>query len=381
MLKIYPLLLSSIFFANISAQTDPYFIKDLKKADEVNCVCYSPDGKKILAGYFDGSARIIDIESEKVEVTVKDHWKGVNAVEMDPNGKYFMTAGDNTIKIWSPDGNPIYTLKNHTTSIFSADLDPTGKFIVSGAINKVFKEWDALQGELKRNITGHDDVAMAVCYSRDGRRMASGSGDHTLKIWDAESANLLFTLSGHPEDVYGVDFSPNGKLLASCSKDKTIRIYDLETQSLLRTLKGHKNFVMDVEFSPDGLHLLSCSFDTEIKIWEVATGRCLYTFIDHDAPVTDICFAPDGKTFASASHDKKIKLWNFSKEIFVDYYYSPEIIEKMNAMEIFQPREKKESREMYQEREQKANQLRKGIYEEYYKKYLIDLEKGTLPGL
>ena len=379
MRKFFYLLAALLFVIRVQAQ-DPFFIKDIKKAGEVNCVSFSPDGKKIIAGYADGSARIIDPESEKVEVTIKDHWKGVMAVEMDPKGKYFMTAGDNTIKIWSPEGELIYNLKSHTTTICSADINPAGDCMVSGAINRVFKEWDVLGGELKRNFDGHTDVTMAVKFSRDGNYIASGSGDHNIKVWDSESGKELMVLPGQQEDIYSLDFSADGNFLASASKDKTIRIFDLKEQELFKVLKGHKNFVMDIEFSPDNLHLISCSFDKEVKVWEISTGKCIYSFIDHEGEVTDVCFSPDGKTFASASQDKTIKLWRFSKEMFVDFYYSPRVIEEMNANELFLPRQKGENKEDFEAREQKAARIREEIYNRYYLIYLEDLKNGSLPG-
>lgn len=366
---------------NLFSQNDPYLLKNFKTSEEVNAVAFSPDGTKILAGFNDGSAEIIDIESGKTEVKVSDHWKGVMDVEMDPKGKYFMTAGDNTIKIWSPEGERIYNLKKHTTTIYSADIDPSGKYMVSGAISPAFKYWDVIGGEFIKDIIGNGDRTLAVRYSRDGKRIASGSSDHTIRIYDAVTFEELMMLKGHSDDIFAVDFSPDGKLLASCSKDKTIRIYDLEKAELLKILSGHKSFVMDVEFSLDNLHLVSCSFDKEIRIWEIPTGRNMYSFIDHEAPVTDICFSNDGSMIASSSHDKTIKIWSYTPEIFVDFYYSDEVISEMEELPEFAPKEKGESKGDYQLRQEKAAQIKKDIYNKYYEKYKLEIANSNLPGM
>jgi WD40 repeat protein len=185
-------------------------------------------------------------------------------------------------------------------------------------------------------------------------------------------------MNAHSQDIYGVAFSPDDKYLASCSKDKTIRVYDLEKGELYKILSGHRNFVMDIEFAPDGMHLISCSFDKEIRIWEIPTGKSIYSFIDHEAEVTDLCFAPDGKSFASASYDKTIKIWNYSPEIFVDYYYSADIVDEMEKEEIFSPRRSGESKADFMNRETLASARKKQIYEEYYQKYLEELKLGKL---
>ena len=375
------ILLLSFVTINLFSQDDPYLLKNIKASEEVNAVAFSPDGTNILAGFNDGSAEIINIESGKTEVRVEDHWKAIMDVEWDPNGKYFMTAGDNTIKIWSPEGERIYNMKKHTTTIYTADIDPSGKFLISGAVSPAFKYWDVLKGEFKRDVIGHTDRTMAVCYSRDGKKMASGSSDHTIKIWDAESFNVILELKGHANDMFALDFSPDGKLLASCSKDKTIRIYDLEKGELLRILTGHKNFVMDIEFAPDNLHLVSCSFDKEIRIWEIPTGKNMYSFIDHKIAVTDICFSPDGSMIASASHDKTIKIWKYTPEIFVDFYYIDEIIGEMEEMDEFLPKQKGESKSDYHARQENAAQIKKDIYEKFYERYKLEIANSTLPGM
>ncbi len=118
------LFILSIFTTSLFAQNDPYLVQNIKTSQEVNALAYSPDGAKILAGFNDGSAEIIDIESKKTEVKVSEHWKAIMDVEMDPKGKYFMTAGDNTIKIWSPEGDRIYNMKKDYTTIYNVDIDP-----------------------------------------------------------------------------------------------------------------------------------------------------------------------------------------------------------------------------------------------------------------
>jgi WD40 repeat protein len=377
-LTFYSFLLATSFA--VSAQKDPYFIKDLHKGLEANCVSFSVDGSKVVAGFFDGSVKILDVATGKTEASGKEHFKGVMTARIDPKGRYFVTGGDNTLRIWGMDGKLISTLKNFINTIYSCDLDPTGQYMVAGAMSRDFKVFDVLKAEMVRNVTGHTDVAMVVKYSRDGKLIASGSGDHTIKLWNAENGELLRTIPSHPEDIYGIDFSYDGKLLASCSKDKTIRIYSIETGELVKTLKGHKNYVMGVAFAPDNIHLLSCSFDQEIRVWEIPTGKSVYSYIDHEGQVTDIEFAPDGKTFASASHDKTVKLWNYSNDIFVDYYYSPVIIEKLSAMSEGTPKQKGESKEAYEARQAKFMELRNALYAEYYRRYLEDLSNNKLPG-
>jgi WD40 repeat protein len=377
------LLLTAISCSALSlfAQPDPYLLKDFKKINSpAICVTFSPDGKSLLAGYNDGFARIINIQDGSYSDAFGDHRKGVKAVEMSSSGKFIITAGDNNLKCWNTSFEQLYVMKDMTTTIMSADLDSSGSYIVAGEFNKTFKLFDAIKGEKIAGFRGHTDVAMTVCFNHDGSKIASASGNGNIRIWDRATQQLLGQLSGQTDDIYSLAFSDDDKYLASGAKDKTINLYDLQNFQLINTLKGHTNQVMDVEFSKDGLHLLSASFDKSIRIWEVKTGKCLYSFIDNKDAVLDVEFSPDGKTFASASFDQSIKLWNFSHEIMVDYYYSPQVITEMQDR-VFLPKQKGESKDNYEARQIRAAAMKKEIYERYYQKYLGDLKNGTLPTL
>ena len=367
--------------ASILAQADPYLLKDFKKVNSpATCVSFTPDGKSLLAGYNDGNARIISIDNGTYGEAFGAHWKGVKAVEMSNDGKLIFTAGDNTLKGWTPQGTPVFLIKDMTTTIMSADLDSSGKYIVAGEFSKTLKVYDVAKAERIAEYRGHADVAMTVCFNHSGTKIASASGDGNIRIWDRESGLVVSQLNGQTVDIYSLAFTDDGHFLASAAKDKTINIYDLKLGKLIKVLKGHTNQVMDVEFSKDGLFLISASFDKSIRLWELQTGKCLYTFIDNKEAVLDVEFSPDGKTFASASFDQSVKLWNFSNEIMVDYYYSPLINDEMQD-KIFLPKQKGETRDVWEARQLKAAQMKMEIYERYYVRYLNDLKNGSLPTL
>ncbi len=83
------ILLLSILAGNISlfAQKDPYLLQNIKNSNEVNCVAFSPDGTRIIAGFSNGTARIIDLASEKTEIEVKGHWKASQRCCIRSEGK------------------------------------------------------------------------------------------------------------------------------------------------------------------------------------------------------------------------------------------------------------------------------------------------------
>ena len=369
-----------LYSLSLFAQKDPYLLQNFNKVNSpVLSVSFSPDGSCLLAGYNDGTGKLIRIDNEEYISTFTGHWKGIVAIEMAKTGAFVMTAGDNSVRIWTPEGKEIKGFGDHTTTIYSADMDSAGKYVVAGAFNRTFKLMDVMKGGKAEDFRGHSDIAMTVCFNHSGTKIASASGKGELWICDFASRQVELKLIGQSQDIYCLDFNPDGTKLASGSKDKTINIYDLRAGKLISTYKGHNNWVMDVDFSPDGMHLLSCSVDQSIRLWEISTGKTIYTFIDHEDAVMDLAFSPDGKNFASASRDKTIKIWRYSPEIFVDYYYRPQVVDEMKDKPEFLPKQKSESKADFEARQAKANAIREEIYSRYYKKYLEDLKNGTLP--
>ena len=69
-------------------------------ADVVFSVSYSPDGKKIISGSWDGTLRIWDAQSGTLENVLRGHTDKVNTVRYSSDGaKIISGSWDQTIRI------------------------------------------------------------------------------------------------------------------------------------------------------------------------------------------------------------------------------------------------------------------------------------------
>jgi len=107
--------------------------------------------------------------------------------------------------------------------------DADRKQLASSALReKTIRIWDVATWQLKKNLGGHTDGVMSVCWSPDGQQLASGSSDKTIRIWDVATGQLERTLVGHAGHVNSVSWSPDSKQLASGSADRTVRIWNID---------------------------------------------------------------------------------------------------------------------------------------------------------
>lgn len=355
----------------LPAQTDDYVLQTVTFKTPVTAVQVSPDGKLILAGFEDGTLRVLNAENLEEQLVVEQAGPAaIYDIEMSPKMDVIFLASGSRILLFDITGERINTWSHHRNTMWSMDLDPAGKYMVSTEVNKTFQLINVYMGEVEQPMRAHEDITFAVAFSPDGKQIASGSNDKQVFLWDLDSREVIARFHGHSDNIYDVAFSPDGKYIAACSMDKSVRIWDIEKKELYRLLKGHQEMVLEIEFSPDGKYLLSASADQAIKLWDVASGEQLYAFLDNEGSIPDIEFLPGGDTFMSACVDGTLKIHRLDPEIFVMKYYPEEIEKEMAAEPLFLPRQKGEKRSEYEMRAEKAAEKKKELVAKYYQHYL-----------
>jgi WD40 repeat protein len=95
----------------------------------VSSVAFSADGKRILTGSEDGTARVWDAEKGHELRALKGHTHHVSSVAFSPDGKRILTGSrDTTAKVWDAEtGQELLTLKGHTNAVTGVAFSPDGK--------------------------------------------------------------------------------------------------------------------------------------------------------------------------------------------------------------------------------------------------------------
>jgi WD40 repeat protein len=283
--------------------------------DNIESVCFSPDGKTVLSGSYDKTIKLWNVETGTCIRTFEGHNKSIQSVCFSPDGKTVLSSSwDDTIRLWDVEtGICIQLFEGHINGIKPVCFSPDGKTALSGKHDKTIKLWDIKTGICLRTFEGHNDHIWSVCFNPDGKTVLSGSVDKTIKLWNIATGQCIRTFEGHNDYIWSVCFSPDGKTALSGSRDKTIKLWNIATGQCIRTFKGHNDYIQSVCFSPDGKTALSGSRDKTIKLWNIVTGQCIQTFEGHDNYIWSVCFSPDGKTALSGSYDKTLKLWFIPK--------------------------------------------------------------------
>jgi WD40 repeat protein/serine/threonine protein kinase len=279
--------------------------------DGVWAVAFSPDGKRIVTGSKDQTAKVWDALTGKQLLTLTGHHAAIPSVAFSPDGRRILTGSrDATAILWdSATGGRVMSLTGHQGDIWGVAFSHDGLRIATGSSDRTARIWDAESGALLLPLQGHGQDVGDVPFSPDGRRLATGSDDHTARIWDATTGKKLFKLQ-HPAPVGRVAFSPDGQRLVTGCDDHVARVWDATNGTLLFPLTGHADRVFGVSWSQDGSRIATASADRTARIWDATNGTSLFILKGHEDRVLSVAFSPDGRRVVTASDDQTAKVWD-----------------------------------------------------------------------
>jgi WD40 repeat protein len=303
--------------------------------DWVKSVAISADGRWILTGSADRTARFWDGATGECLRVFEGHKHWINSVALSADGAWAASAsGDNTLRLWNTrNGECARVFQGHTDWVSSVALSVDGRWLISGGGDRTVRLWDCATGMCLEVFQGLPEWVNAVAMSADAHwaiaatihndlhvwdlsqtiravcALTAGEPEAALRRWDTKTGSHPRTLSGHTGRVNAVSLSADGFFAASGSHDKTVRLWDLKTGICAAVLKGHMGWVNCAALSADAKTVLSGDTQGTLRLWNTKTGACLRTFQEHTDWVNSVAISANQRFAVSAGIDRAL-LWN-----------------------------------------------------------------------
>jgi WD40 repeat protein/serine/threonine protein kinase len=331
----------------------------------IESVAFSSDGERFIAGSWDSQARIWDVKSRRLLLTIPYGALYVHAVAFSPDGKYVALGGNDQngqVQIFNArTGAPVRKLVGHAEDVVSVAFSRDSRRLLTGSFDKTARLWDIESGRELKKYFAHNWWVWSAAFSKDESHIVTASQDGTVLVWNTETAQPSSPFTGHTSPVYAAAFSPDGQYIVSggfdnrvlvwrpddvqrfdysgaisADKDGYVPVVDAKTgvargrrranaSAKFRELEGHTAPIRAVQFSPNGKMVLSAGNDNTIKLWsfageageentdaKAAAGHLVKTLRGHASWVRSAVFSPDGHSVLSGGHDAEAKLWSIA---------------------------------------------------------------------
>lgn len=324
----------------------------------------SPDGKTLVTGSEDRTARLWSLERGKAVTAPLVHQGAVEKVGFSPDGQTVVTASrDGLVRFWeTASGRPLGTPLQHAGDIQTVAHGPDGMLVLTTragtqetgqGLESTVRLWEMNLRQPRTLPLPLPAGIKTAALSRNGRVLATAeAGATAVRVWATDTGKPLAHIPS-PANLGRVALSPAGTILAIATTDGLVRLWETasgralgdamsiaEVDSLAfsadaRTLaaacrhaqqrtalrlasapagKTIAEFVLDervrtMTFSAEGDTLLAAGPVLAQK-WEVAVGKAQGKPLDYLQNTYAVAYSPDGRTLATAADGNVVRLWH-----------------------------------------------------------------------
>ena len=270
----------------------------------------SPDDKWLaVGGNFPGTRsdrfaiRLIDFRQGEVRGLLKGHGNAIIDISFSHDGRYLVSGSlDKSARIWEVlSQKSLQVLKGHKNLVCKTLFSPDSKVVATGSFDHTLRLWNANDGSLIKILKGHHDKVKSLTFTPEGKYLLSGSDDHTVRLWGVKRGNFIRVMAKQESRVESLSVSPDGtKVVTGCGYGPKINnVFSIPSGDRLISFKEHKNLVGATAISPDGrIVATGGGDDREICLWDLDTARVIKKMVGRGKTIWSVGFAKDGKSIA-----------------------------------------------------------------------------------
>ncbi|KAJ0421924.1 hypothetical protein BJY00DRAFT_101442 [Aspergillus carlsbadensis] len=254
------------------------------------CSAFLPGDKIVVVGNKNGELEVFDIASSTLLDTIKAHEGPVWSLQVHPDGKSLVSgSADKSAKLWdfkvvqeeipgTKRTTPRFKLIHSRTlkvadDILSVRFSPDSRLLAVALLDNTVKVFFVDSLKLFLNLYGHKLPVLNMDISWDSKLIVTCSADKTVRLWGLDFGDCHKSFLAHEDSIMAVAFVPNNKdgnghNFFSVSKDRIIKYWDGDKFEHIQKLAGHYGEIWAMTISHSGEFIVTASHDKSIRTWE-----------------------------------------------------------------------------------------------------------------
>lgn len=274
------------------------------------------------------------------------HTNPITSCAFSKDGKFIVTGSeDKTAKIW--DVNTGKLLQNFAVAndrILSVDFNPNSKTIIACSEDGILYEWDIYTGMLLNKIINKDERMSVCAFSPNGKTIAIGYNYRyknfcEIVLYNNETKKITAQFKAHKERIHKLIFSPNGKQIASSGYDQMVKVWDVASGTMIseQDVSTPKDlFIRSMCYNNDGTQLLVCNVDSKLSFYNAQTLKPLQTIANDTIRFATASYSRDGKKILAAGAIGQFYIMDATTWKVEKYFRTEDMNEQFASMDILQ---------------------------------------------
>lgn len=267
----------------------------------MSALTLAPDGATLVRGTY--GAVLVGVRRLPLPLAQ------VHALAFSPDGSTLAVAGGSPGELgrvclldW-PSGRVRQTGTPHQDLVVAVAFSRNGKTWASAS-----HDGTARCGTLL--LEGHAGPVLDVAFSLEDTEILTACGDGSLRVFDAVMGKLKRTLSQHTDRIHAVALHPKLPRCATASADRTVRLWQPSIGRLIRIVRGFEGSVLCLAFSPDGTRLYTGGEEGLVRVIDAESDTVLKTWKASSDWLVQVAISADGKTLATGDSAGNVRRWD-----------------------------------------------------------------------
>ena len=281
------------------------------EARTVSSIEWSADGRRLVSGSYDGTARIWDAADGQQQACVRSTQGYVlSANWLDGGAQLLIRYSRQATVVCGRDDAGLPRLTGHEAPILEASFRSDGARVATADTKGLTLVHDTRTGALLASLQDGSAAVLHTAFCGDDL-VLTASDDGWCRLFDANGGPIRWRVHVGTEPVRLLRVLPGGARFLASSGD-LLALFEVHSDGVrkLAEFRGHGAELRCLDVSPDGLRLATGAADQSVRLWDLSTGACqkvlkdwLPTAYETEMSIYSVLFHLDGGGLLTSSED------------------------------------------------------------------------------